>query len=239
MKKEVRIPILGVIEESETFTGNERYFLDYYPHGEGVYLVKIGSCSRELRDVRIRNEKTPNDRIKCDFGIFPISSSAIVEEIKKEHEATLKDYIEECCVKILTSVNANRDDVRNVDEKMSVLIKQLTSDATCLKEALNSIKEDGVASGNGISEKTLLEILEIVTKKYNNMANENNKPYFILVFHENDPMPSIVSADVIAAMYPCADKKRLDITTTDGDNMGFKKVESFKIVSAEEINFNM
>lgn len=142
MKKEVRIPILGVIEESETFTGNERYFLDYYPHGEGAYLVKIGS-----------------------FATYPIRSSAVVEEIKKEHEATLKDYFEECCVKILTSVNANRDDVRNVDEKMSVLIKQLASDVTCLKKALNSIKEDGVASGNGISEKTLLGALEIVTKK--------------------------------------------------------------------------
>ena len=121
MKKEIRIPILGVIEESETLNGNERYFLDHYPHGEGVYLVKIGSCYMELRDVHIRNEKTPNDRIKCDFAIYPIRSSAVVEEIKKEHEATLKDYIEECCVKILTSVNANRDDVRNVDEKMSVL----------------------------------------------------------------------------------------------------------------------
>ena len=33
------------------------------------------------------------------------------------------------------------------------------------KEALNSIKEDGVASGKGISEKTLLGALEIVTKK--------------------------------------------------------------------------
>lgn len=165
MEKEVRIPILGVIEESETFTGNERYFLDYYPHGEGTYLVKIGKCHMELRDVRIRNEKTSDGRTRCDLAIFPICSSAVVEEIKKEHEATLKDYIEECCVKILTSVNANRDDVRNVDEKMSVLIKQLTSDTTCLKEALNSIKEDGVASGNGISEKTLLGALEIVTKK--------------------------------------------------------------------------
>lgn len=154
MEQEVRIPILGVIEESETFTGNDRYFLDYYPHGEGTYLVKIGKCSRELRDVRIRNEKTSDGRTRCDLAIFSICSSAVVEEIKKEHEATLKDYIEECCVKILTSVNANRDDVR-----------QLTSETTRLKEALNSIKEDGVASGNGISEKTLLEALEIVTKK--------------------------------------------------------------------------
>jgi hypothetical protein len=45
MKKEIRIPILGVIEESETLNGNERYFLDHYPHGEGVYLVKIGAVS--------------------------------------------------------------------------------------------------------------------------------------------------------------------------------------------------
>lgn len=41
------------------------------------------------------------------------------------------------------------------------------------------------------------------------MANENNKPYFLLIFHKNDPMPSIVSADVIAEMYPCAEKKGL------------------------------
>lgn len=39
------------------------------------------------------------------------------------------------------------------------------------------------------------------------MANENSKPYFLLVFQKNDPMPSIVSADVIAAMYPDAEKK--------------------------------
>lgn len=71
------------------------------------------------------------------------------------------------------------------------------------------------------------------------MTNENNKPYFLLVFQENDPMPSIVSADVIAEMYPYADKKMLDITTTDGDNIGFESVESFKMVPAEEINFNM
>ena len=165
MKQDVRIPILGTIVESETFAGNERYFLDYYPHGEGTYLIKIGECYMELRDVRIRNEKTSDGRTRCDLAIYPIRSSVVVEEIKKEHEATLKDYIEEYCVKILTSVNANRDDVKNVDEKMSVLIKQLTSDATCLKEALNSIKEDSVASGNGISEKTLLGALEIVTKK--------------------------------------------------------------------------
>lgn len=70
------------------------------------------------------------------------------------------------------------------------------------------------------------------------MANGNKEPYFLLVFQENEPMPSIVSADVIAEMYPCADKK-MDITTTNDDIISFENVKSFKIVSAEEINFNM
>lgn len=71
------------------------------------------------------------------------------------------------------------------------------------------------------------------------MANENNKPYFLLVFEKGNTMPTIVSADVIAEMYSDADKKMVDITTTDGDIIGFENVESFKMVPAEEINFNM
>ena len=66
-----------------------------------------------------------------------------------------------------------------------------------------------------------------------------NKPYFLLVFEKGDTMPTIISADVIANMFPCADKKMVDITTKDGDIIGFENVESFKIVPAEEINFNM
>lgn len=71
------------------------------------------------------------------------------------------------------------------------------------------------------------------------MTNENNKPYFLLVFEKGDTMPTIISADVIAEMYPCADKKMVDITTTDGDIIGFENVESFKMVPAEEIDFKM
>lgn len=71
------------------------------------------------------------------------------------------------------------------------------------------------------------------------MANENSKPYFLLVFEKGDTMPTIISADVIAEMYPCADKKIVDITTTDGDIICFENVKSFKMVPAEEINFNM
>lgn len=71
------------------------------------------------------------------------------------------------------------------------------------------------------------------------MVNKNNKQYFLLVFEKGNTVPTIVSADVIANMFPCADKKMVDITTKDDDIIGFENVESFKIVPAEEINFNM
>lgn len=71
------------------------------------------------------------------------------------------------------------------------------------------------------------------------MANGNNKPYFLLVFEKGSTVPTIVSADVIADIFPCTDKKMVDITTTGGDIIGFENVESFKMVPADEINFNM
>ena len=66
-----------------------------------------------------------------------------------------------------------------------------------------------------------------------------NKSYLLLVFVKGNSMPTIISADVIANMFSCADKKMVDITTKDGDIIGFENVESFKMVPAEEINFNM
>ena len=66
-----------------------------------------------------------------------------------------------------------------------------------------------------------------------------NKPYFLLVFEKGDTMPTIISAETISEIYPDADKKTMDIVTVTGDDLKFDNVESFKIVPAEEINFNM
>ncbi len=71
------------------------------------------------------------------------------------------------------------------------------------------------------------------------MANENSKPYFLLVFEKGDTMPTIISAETISEICPNAYDKTMDIITVNGDNVSFENVESFKIVSAEEINFNM
>ena len=71
------------------------------------------------------------------------------------------------------------------------------------------------------------------------MANENNKPYFLLVFEKGDTMPTIISAEIISEIYPDADNKTMDIITVTGDDINLQNVESFKMVHAEEINFNM
>ena len=71
------------------------------------------------------------------------------------------------------------------------------------------------------------------------MANGNKKPYFLLVFEKGDTMPTIISAETISEIYPDADNKTMDIITVTGNDINFQNVESFKMVPAEEINFNM
>ena len=66
-----------------------------------------------------------------------------------------------------------------------------------------------------------------------------NKPYFLLVFEKGDTMPTIISAEIISEIYPDADEKTMDIITVTDNDINFQNVESFKIVPAEEINFNM
>lgn len=71
------------------------------------------------------------------------------------------------------------------------------------------------------------------------MANENNQPYFLMVFDKGDSMPTIISADVISEIYPDIKKQKLDIIDKKGDIICFEKVRLFKMVPAEHINYKM
>lgn len=71
------------------------------------------------------------------------------------------------------------------------------------------------------------------------MANENNKPYFLLVFEKGNTVPTIIPAETISEIYPNTDDKTMDIITVTGNDIGIENVESFKMVPAEEINYNM
>lgn len=71
------------------------------------------------------------------------------------------------------------------------------------------------------------------------MTNENSKPYFLLVFEKGNTVPTIIPAETISEIYPNTDDKTMDIITVTGTDISLENVESFKMVPAEEINFNM
>lgn len=71
------------------------------------------------------------------------------------------------------------------------------------------------------------------------MANENNQPYFLLVFEYGDSMPTIISADVISEMYPDGKKQKLDIIDKNGNIISFENVRIFRIVTANHIDYKM
>lgn len=151
-QKEVRIPIVGVIEESRLRPTNDHLYANHYPNGDGVYLVKFDDGGRELRSM-VSNGMIDNkgrERVS-EFG-FPIPAQAIAEEIKTEHEASLKDAIEASRTDVIHAVNACLED--------------MIRDNGHIFRMLNELKESVQASGNGISEKTLLEALKVVAGKH-------------------------------------------------------------------------
>lgn len=150
-QKEVRIPIVGVIEESKMNPTSDHMFVDHYPNGDGVYLVKFDDGSRELRSVKYNGMLDRDQRERVVAFNFPIPCQVIAEEIKTEHEASLKDAIEALRTDVLRAVNACHEDM-------------LRENGTIVR-TLDELKESGLASGNGISEKTLLEALKVVTGK--------------------------------------------------------------------------
>lgn len=150
-QQEVRIPIVGVIEESRLRPTNDHLYANHYPNGDGVYLVKFDDGSRELRSVKYNGMLDRDQRERVVAFNFPIPCQVIAEEIKTEHEASLKDAILALRTDILRAVNACHEDM---------LIESGT-----IVRTLDELKESGLASGNGISEKTLLEALKVVAGK--------------------------------------------------------------------------
>jgi hypothetical protein len=148
-QQEVRIPIAGVIEESRLNPTNERQYLVHYPNGEGIYLVKFDDGSQELRSVFAGKKNDDGRHLAKILYILPVPSQVIAEGIKNEHEATLKDAIEALRTDVIRAVNACHED--------------MLRESGVIHRVLGEIKENGLASGNGISEKTLLEALKVVS----------------------------------------------------------------------------
>ena len=82
-----------------------------------------------------------------------------------EHEERLKDYIDKRFDRLEDIVKKANDGISSISEELDGFISNSQDDFCSIEKSLERIEKDGSGSGNGISEKTLLSAIEIVSKQ--------------------------------------------------------------------------
>lgn len=111
-----------------------------------------------------------------DFVCLRVVSSKIHDDTKGDYYACVEENWTHA--KIANSINVIEHEERlkdhidkRFDELQSAIENTMSSadsinDAVCsIKSSIDKIEKDGVGSGKGISEKTLLSAIEIVSKQ--------------------------------------------------------------------------
>lgn len=162
---EIRVNILGKVAYKENESREDAEKAELYPFGEGVYAVMDGENFVELRvvsDKKHSDEK--GDYYECVgryWGHGRISNSVTIIE----HEERLKDYIDKRFDRLDAIVKKANDGISSVSDELNGFISNSQDDFCSIEKSLERIEKDGVCSGNGISEKTLLSAIEIVSKQ--------------------------------------------------------------------------
>ncbi len=151
---EIRVNILGKVAYKGNESRSDFEKAELYPFGDGVYAVMDGENFVELRVVSgKKHSEEKGDYYECIDRCWAhgkISQTVTVIE----HEERLKDYIDKRFVELQSSIE---NAISSADS---------INDAACsIKSSIEKIEKDGVGSGKGISEKTLLSAIEIVSKQ--------------------------------------------------------------------------
>ena len=77
----------------------------------------------------------------------------------------MKDYIDKRFDRLDAIVEKANDGISSVSDELNGFINNSQDDFCSIEKSLERIEKDGVGSGNGISEKTLLSAIEIVSKQ--------------------------------------------------------------------------
>lgn len=150
---EIRVSVLGKAAYKQGASRDDKAKAELYPSGEGVYAVMDGDDFVCLRVVSSKiHDDTKGDYYACveeNWTHAKIANSINVIE----HEERLKDYIDKRFDELQSSIENTKSSADSID------------DAVCsIKSSIEKIEKDGVGSGKGISEKTLLSAIEIVSK---------------------------------------------------------------------------
>lgn len=162
---EIKVNILGKVTFRQGECIEDKKKAELYPFGEGIYAVMDGDnfvCLRIVSDKRYSKEKGDYyEFIEENWAHPKICSYVNIIE----HEERLKDYINKRFGRLeAIIVNAN-DGISSVREELGGFINNSQDDFCSIEKTLERIEKDGIGSRNGISEKTLLTAIEIVSKQ--------------------------------------------------------------------------
>lgn len=151
---EIRVNILGKVAYKGNESRSDFEKAELYPFGDGIYAVMDGENFVELRVVSGKKySEEKGDYYECIDRCWAhgkISNSVTVIE----HEERLKDYIDKRFDELQSAIENAKSSADSIN------------DAVCsIKSSIEKIENVGVGSGNGISEKTLLSAIEIVSKQ--------------------------------------------------------------------------
>lgn len=142
---EIKIEVKGTIQFSIDW--NELRKAEQYAEGNGLYAMVDGDVVVGLIDMQGFDK--PNEKANiCQFSFPP---SVIIESVKSRMSADLMEHIQQCCDKVC-------DTIKYHDEKSAERYNTIMEGQ---KGIFDRIDEGG--TGNGISEKTLLDALRIVS----------------------------------------------------------------------------
>ena len=162
---EIRVNVLGKVAYKGNESRSDFEKAELYPFGDGVYAVMDGENFVELRVVSgKKHSEEKGDYYECIDRCWAhgkISQTVTVIE----YEERLKDYIDKCFGRLEAIVKKTNDCISSVSEELDGFMSNSQDDFCSIEKSLERIEEDGVGSGKGISEKTLLSAIEIVSKQ--------------------------------------------------------------------------
>lgn len=151
---EIRVNILGKVAYIQGESRDNKAKAELYPSGEGVYAVMDGDDFVCLRVVSSKiHDDTKGDYYACveeNWTHARIANSINVIE----YEERLKDYIDKRFDELQSAIENTMSSADSINDAVG-----------SIKSSIDKIEKDVVGSGNGISEKTLLSAIEIVSKQ--------------------------------------------------------------------------
>lgn len=151
---EIRVNILGKVAYIQGESRDNKAKAELYSSGEGVYAVMNGDDFVCLRVVSSKiHDDTKGDYYACveeNWTHARIANSINVIE----YEERLKDYIDKRFDELQSSIENAKSSADSIHDAVG-----------SIKSSIEKIEKDGVGSGKGISEKTLLSAIEIVSKQ--------------------------------------------------------------------------